>query len=99
MQSWVGMLQTLKQYARNPSPPVPQDQIPTPNGLSVSPDAVLHQILVERASVGADIGREKEKRSTTLPMTTGLRVKDEVGGASDGAESGVELQRRPRSQA
>ena len=97
MQSWIGMLQTLKQYARNPSPP--GDEISTPNGKLMSTDAVLHQVL-SQGLVGG-----KERRSTTLPLTTGLAVRKEVGGVScDGAEppGGVRDEgdsRRPRSQA
>ena len=110
MQSWIGMLQTLKQYARNPSPPAPQDRggnpaPTTPNGISGSANAVLHQLLVDN---GSAVGRGKERRSTTFPTTTGISVRkeeEEVGGASTRGDSptalkrGAESQRRPRSQA
>jgi hypothetical protein len=117
MQSWVGMLQTLKQFARNPSPPAPADSggptQTTPNGVSVSANAVLHQILVENslAVVEGRGGGGREGRSTTKSTTTGLTVSGSesgtVGVASGEGEPPVMRRekeedmefRRPRSQA
>ena len=115
MQSWVGMLQTLKQFVRNPSPPAPADSgdptQTTPNGLS---NAVLHKILVENSLAVAEGrgGGGREGQSTTQSVTTGLTVRGSKEGGTVGVASGEgeppvmrrereeDVEfRRPRSQA
>lgn len=67
MQSWIGMLQTLKQYARHGSPTPDVESIQ--NGTTAS--AILRQIAMEN---GATVTKGK---SSTLPATAGITVQTE----------------------
>ena len=67
MQSWIGMLQTLKQYARHRSPTHPHQ-----NGTTAS--AILHQIAMEN---GATVTNWE---GSTLSTTAGSGQIGEDGG-------------------
>ena len=68
MQSWVGMLQTLKLYARQHSPTQGGGE-PVPNVSAAN--AILHQAAVEN---GAAKSQNEEWTDTTLPTSTGSSV-------------------------
>lgn len=82
MQSWIGMLQTLKQYARHRSPTHPVD--PLQNGSTAS--AILHQLAMEN---GATVSQgEGLWESSTLSMTTGTtQTKGEGSGGQSTTNS------------
>lgn len=86
MQSWIGMLQTLKQYSRHKTPPMTTGYPPGPPNKPGEPissltsnegtiDAVLHEVAMENGDV---VTAGKAWRSTTLPMTTGTAIRSQV---------------------
>ena len=92
MQSWIGMLQTLKQYAgQHDHSHTGEDPLKIPNG-TTSTNAILHKVVMENGAAMTG----KDGRSTTFPTTTGTSVqpRNEVGRAAT-ETSNTLVQMRP----
>ena len=88
MQSWIGMLQTLKQYVRQQSPP--GGGVPVTNGAATN--GILHTVAMKNGAAQSDL-----RRLGSVPASSVAEVQTRSGEGRperNGGHGG-----RPRSHA